>query len=370
MISDRAKAIKPSATLAISAKVRQLRANGKDVIDFGIGEPDFDTPDHIKEAAIEAIKSGFTKYTPPSGIQELKAVIKQKLKNDGCDYEISEIAVSCGAKQSLYSIMMAVLNPGDDVIVLSPYWVSYVEQIKLAGGMPVAVKPHETFHPNLELIEKAITKKARALIINSPNNPSGAVFSKDEIRGIADIAAKHNLLILSDEIYEKFIYGGKHYSPAQFAKERTIIINGVSKSYAMTGWRIGYCAGPSQVMSAIDSIQSHSANPDSIAQKAALAALKSKESKEMLEEFDRRRRYAYKRASKLFELSEPEGAFYIFPRIDGDSKEFAEMLLEKALVAVVPGEDFGSNGHIRISYATGMKNLEEGFDRIEKALES
>jgi aspartate aminotransferase len=393
MIADRLKKVAPSLTLAIDAKAKQMIKDGVDLVGFGVGEPDFNTPENIKEAGINAIKANKTRYTPASGIPELKAAVAEKFKKEnGLEYNPSDIIISCGAKHSLYNIFMAILNPGDEVIIFSPYWVSYEEQVKIADGVPVFVRLDEprNFEIDFNMLEKKITKKAKAMIVNSPSNPTGAVLSEDSLKKLADIALKHKLLIVSDEIYEKFIYNGKkHISIASFSKEvkaQTIVVNGVSKTYAMTGWRIGYLASDNkEIVSAIDNLQSHStSNPATMTQVAAIEALKTPDSvvQAMAFEFDKRRQLIMKRLDGIPGLTyvEPEGAFYIFlnfssftgktikgRKIKG-SLDLAEMLLNEAKVAVVPGIAFGSDSHFRLSYATSMANIDKGLDRIAEAL--
>ena len=393
MIADRLKKVAPSLTLAIDAKAKQMIKDGVDLVGFGVGEPDFNTPENIKEAGINAIKANKTRYTPASGIPELKAAVAEKFKKEnGLEYKLSDIIISCGAKHSLYNIFMAILNPGDEVIIFSPYWVSYEEQVKIADGVPVFVRLDEprNFEIDFNMLEKKITKKTKAMIVNSPSNPTGAVLSEDSLKKLADIALKHKLLIVSDEIYEKFIYNGKkHISIASFSKEvkaQTIVVNGVSKTYAMTGWRIGYLASDNkEIVSAIDNLQSHStSNPATMTQVAAIEALKTPDSvvQAMAFEFDKRRQLIMKRLDGIPGLTyvEPEGAFYIFlnfssftgktikgRKIKG-SLDLAEMLLNEAKVAVVPGIAFGSDSHFRLSYATSMANIDKGLDRIAEAL--
>ncbi len=378
MISGRAAGIAPSATLVLNAKVKELRKKGADIVDFGIGEPDFDTPENIKNAAIRAIKDGFTKYTAAAGVDELREAIAEKLEaENGLDYAKQQVVVSNGAKHSITNVLFAILNKGDEAVIPSPYWTSYPEMVKLADGVPVFAGT-DNFQLDARQIESAVTKKTKAIIINSPNNPTGAVFSGNALKRVAEIAADNGIYVISDEIYEKFVYGEKHMSIASFSglKDLAVVINGFSKTYAMTGWRMGYAAGPKDVMAAVSSIQSQmTSSPNSIAQMAALEALKGgKESvKEMVNEFGERRKYAVKRLEEMdgITATEPKGAFYAFPAIDSfgmSSAEFSSYLLEKASVAVVPGKDFGSDKHVRISYAVSMKNLEEGMDRIERAV--
>lgn len=390
-LSDKALSISPSLTLDITAKANRMRKSGINVIGFGAGEPDFDTPDYIKEAAISAIREGYTKYTPTSGILELKEAIVQKLKIDNnLSYDVSQIVVSNGAKQAIFNTLCAILNQGDEVIIPSPYWLSYPEMVKLAGGVPVFIDTAESnnFKITATQLEEAISDKTKAIIINSPNNPTGAVYNEDELKNIAYLAVKHNIYVISDEIYEKLIYNGKHVSIASFnegIKNLTIIINGMSKAYSMTGWRIGYSASNPEIAKLINNIQSHTtSNPNTIAQYASVAALNQGDDtiKAMVVEFKRRRDYMLQRINKIDGLKAiaPDGAFYIIinisnfigTEIDGrkinGSIDFANFLLEKAKVAVIPCLPFGNDNYIRVSYATSMNNIEEGFNRIENLL--
>jgi len=371
--------IKPSATLAINAKANELRSKGINVISYAVGEPDFDTPKHIKDAGISKILEGKTKYTPAGGIIELREQIVKKFKRDNnIDYSIDEIFVSSGAKMIIYEALLSILNPGDEVIIIEPYWVSYPEIVLLCNGVPKFVKTDENFKINTEEVEKNLTKRTKAIIINSPNNPTGAGMDEKTIREIADIAIKHNLYVISDEIYEKIVYENfKSFSIASIPemKERTITVNGFSKSYAMTGWRLGYAGAPKNIVKEMKKVemQTVSCVPYFI-QYAGVIALKSDQGcvEEMRENFEKRRNYVVRRARKIFSCNVPDGAFYIFPKFsdNGDSIKFSEFLLEKARVAVVPGIEFGKNfnNYIRISYATSMENLEKGFDAIEDAL--
>ncbi|RLA88149.1 MAG: aspartate aminotransferase [Deltaproteobacteria bacterium] len=391
-LSQKAMSIKPSATLAITAKANQMRAEGIDVISFGAGEPDFDTPEHIKKAAISAIEAGFTKYTPVGGIEELKEAIVAKLKRENkVEYDISEVLVSSGGKHSYYNVAQAMFDPGDEVIIPTPYWVSYPPIIKLAGATPVIIETSEEdgFKLSPDELKKVITKSTRALILNSPSNPSGTAYTKEELEEIANIALENNIYILSDEIYEKIIYDGfQQVSIASLSKEikdKTIILNGVSKTYAMTGWRIGYTAGPKELISAMNRIQSQStSNPSSISQKAALAALNSPQDDvyKMVEAFKERRDYIVKKLNSIpgIKCFNPIGAFYVFPNISNyfskkfngktikNSYDFTNYLLEKAKVAVVPGIEFGKEGYIRLSYATSLEKIKEGLNRLEEAV--
>lgn len=393
MISERAKKVKPSPTLAVDSKAKEMKAKGFDIVNFGVGEPDFDTPEHIKEAAIKAIKDGFTKYTAVGGIDELKEAIIEKLEKDnGLRYGKENILVSCGAKHSLYNVAQALFGPGDEIIIPAPYWVSYPDQVLLNDATPVIVETREEndFMLEPEVLKEAITPRTKALIINSPSNPTGFIYDEKSLQRIAEIALEHNLIIISDEIYEKLIYDGhRHLSIASFSdeiKQRTIVVNGLSKSHAMTGWRIGYAAGPSEIIKAMTKIQSQStSNPTSIAQKAAVAALKGPQDcvEEMRKEFEKRRNYLVEELNKIpgIYCRTPQGAFYAFPRVNEvlgkktnpyeieSSMDLSIYLLEKAQVAVVPGSAFGAEGYIRISYATSLENLSKGIDRIRRALE-
>jgi aspartate aminotransferase len=390
ILSRKAQQIKPSITLAITAKAKRMKAEGIDVIGFGAGEPDFNTPEYIQEAAIKAIKAGYTKYTPASGIIELKeAIVKKFSKDNGLKYNTSQVIVSTGAKQSLANVFAATLNPGDEVIIPVPYWVSYPELVKLEEGIPVFVETKEEngFKYTIENLEKAVTEKTKIILINSPNNPIGTVYSKEELQVIANLAKKKDILILSDEIYEKLIYGDTNHvsiaSLSEDAYKRTIVINGVSKAYSMTGWRIGYAAASEELVELMSNIQSHTtSNPNSIAQYASVAALKGDSSAmaSMVAEFKNRREYMVNKINTIDGLSciKPEGAFYVMINISkvfgkksnnielNDSISFSDELLEKEKVAVIPGIGFGMDNYIRLSYATSMENIEKGLDRIEK----
>lgn len=389
-LSKKAKSIEPSITLGITAKAKELKDSGIDVVSFGAGEPDFNTPKNIIDAAYKAMLSGKTKYTATSGVVELKQAICDKLKEDNnLEYKNSQIVVSTGAKQCLANVFMAILNPGDEVIIPVPYWVSYPELVKLADGIPVLVDAgsDNNYKYTTEALEKVVTDKTKAILLNSPNNPTGTIYNKEELAEIAEFAKRNDLLIVSDEIYEKLIYGDeKHVSIASLSEDaynRTIVINGLSKSYAMTGWRVGYSATSEEIAKLITSIQSHTtSNINSISQYAALEALTgpTEEIEKMILEFSRRRDYMVDRVSKIkdFSIIEPQGAFYVMVNvskyfgleIDGikieDSLSFSKMLLEKSKVAVIPGIGFGLEGYIRLSYATSMELIEKGLDRIEK----
>jgi aspartate aminotransferase len=392
MLSERSQKIKPSATLAIDAKAKAMKAQGLDVLNFGVGEPDFDTPEHIKEAAVKALKDGFTKYTAVGGIDELKeAIIKKLAVDNNLDYAKDEVVVSCGAKHSLYNIAQALFNPGDEIIIPVPYWVSYPDQALLNDAEPVFLPTCEqdNFLLNPEELEAKITGRTKALILNSPSNPTGFAYDRKTLESIAGIIVKHNILVISDEIYEKLVYDDtKHVSIASLdgeIKKRTIVVNGLSKSHAMTGWRIGYAAGPANIIKAMTSIQSQStSNPTSIAQKAAVAALTGPQdfTSVMRTEFDRRRRVLVDGLNAIEGIScrNPNGAFYAFPnvskfygmaagkRLINSSLDMVTYLLEEANMAIVHGEAFGDDRFIRISYATSMDIIKKGLDRMKTAL--
>lgn len=392
MLSPRVRNIKPSPTLAMDAKAKGMKAQGIDVVNFGVGEPDFDTPDNIKNAAIKAINDGFTKYTPVGGIDPLKDAILAKLKTDnGLTYERDQIVVSCGAKHTLYNIAQALYGPGDEVIIPAPYWVSYPDQVLLNDATPVIVQTREEDHFMLkpEALAAAITPKTKAIILNSPSNPTGFAYDRAALAAIAALAVKHDFYIVSDEIYEKLVYDGvQHVSIASVspeAQERTIVVNGLSKSHAMTGWRIGYAAGPKDIIKAMTNIQSQStSNPTSIAQKAAVEALTGPQDFVgiMRAEFDKRRTYLVDALNAIpgITCTKPNGAFYAFPKVSalygkkaGDrvikgSLDLALYLLEEANVALVHGEAFGNDNYIRLSYATSMENLRKGVERIAAAV--
>ncbi|MEI3337025.1 MAG: pyridoxal phosphate-dependent aminotransferase [Clostridium sp.] len=387
--SRKAKNINPSITLAITAKAKALKAEGVDVVSFGAGEPDFNTPKNIIDAAIRAMEEGKTKYTPTAGIIELREAICNKLEKDNnLKYNPNQIIVSTGAKQCLADVFMAILNPGDEVIVPTPYWVSYPELIKLADGTPVFVEANEKagYKYTIEDLEKVVTDKTKALVLNSPNNPTGTIYQKEELEVIAEFAKKHDILIISDEMYEKLIYDGeKHISIAslsQDAYERTVVINGVSKAYAMTGWRIGYAAAKEEIIKLMVSVQSHvTSNPNSIAQYASVEALNgpTDELVKMIAEFDNRRKFMVKRIGEMegLDIIYPKGAFYLMINVSSvygkaingktinSSLDFSAELLEEEKVAVIPGAAFGLDKFIRLSYATAQKDIEEGLNRIE-----
>ena len=393
-LSKKAQAVKPSSTLAITAKAKEMKANGIDVVGFGAGEPDFNTPENVCNAAISAIKEGFTKYTPASGTNELKDAISKKFKEfNGLDYAPNQIVISNGGKHSLSNIFDAILNPGDEVIIPAPYWLSYPEMVKLSDGVPVIVygKKENGYKVTAAQIQDAINESTKALVLNTPSNPTGMLYTEEELRAIADVVVKNDIFVVADEMYEYLIYGNeKHVSIASFNEEiykRTITCSGLSKSYAMTGWRIGYTGSSVEIAKLMSSIQSHAtSNPNSIAQKAALEALTGPQDtvEEMKVEFNKRRAYMYERVSKmpLVDTLEPQGAFYVFIDVsDAVEKSYkgekietaaklAEILLEDYSTAVVPCADFGFPNHIRLSYAISMEQIEKGLNRIEEFLKS
>jgi len=379
-ISERAAQLTPSLTLSIDSKAKAMKAEGIDVCGFGAGEPDFDTPEHIKAAAIEALQAGFTKYTPSAGIPELRAAIAEKLAADnGLTYRAGQVIVSNGAKHACYNAILATCQPGDEVIIPSPYWVSYPDMVRLVGAEPVIVPTMERNNWKMrpEDFENAMTPRTKMLIMNSPCNPTGSVYTREELEAIVEVASGEDIYILSDEIYEKLVYDdAKHVSIASLSKEAydlTITVNGFSKSYAMTGWRLGYLAAPEAVAKAVDSIQSHTtANPSSFSQRGALAALKGDQQPvaDMREEFDMRRNYMIDRLSKIPNVTavKPQGAFYVLLNVSQlglTSQNFADRLLSKANVAVVPGAAFGDDRTIRLSYATSIDIIKKGLDRLQ-----
>lgn len=393
ILSYKAEQIVPSSTLEITAIAKQMKKDGIDVVGFGAGEPDFDTPQHIKNAAINAINEGFSKYTPASGILELKEAICKKLKNDnGVDYDSNQIVVSNGAKHSLVNTFSAILNPLDEVIIPAPFWLSYPEMVKIAGGEPVIVKTKKenNYTVTIEELKNSLTNKTKAIVLNSPSNPTGMLYTKEQLEKIAEFVIANNLFVISDEIYEKLIYDNeKHISIASLNEDiykRTIIVNGVSKSYAMTGWRIGYTASSVEVAKLMSNMQSHAtSNPNSIAQKAALAAIKGEQScvEDMRMEFDKRRNYMFERIEKMNYVSalKPQGAFYVFVDISNllgkeingtiieDASVLAKLLLKEKNVAVIPCGGFGFDDHIRLSYAISMENIKKGLDRLEELIQ-
>ncbi len=387
-LSKKAENISPSITLEITAKAKALKNEGVDVVSFGAGEPDFNTPQNIINAAIKAMEEGKTKYTPAGGILELKEVICEKFKKDNnLEYKPSQITISTGAKQCLANVFMAILNPGDEVLIPVPYWVSYPELVKLADGVPVFVETikENNYKYTIEDLEKCVTSKTKAILLNSPNNPTGTIYHEEELKEIADFAKRHDLFIISDEIYEKLIYDNEeHISIASLNEDsykRTIVINGVSKTYAMTGWRLGYVAADEKITKLMTSIQSHmTSNVNSITQYASIEALTGSEEEveKMVKEFESRRNFMLDKLSKIDELSilRPNGAFYIMVNIEKylnttfkghniiNSVEFSKVLLDEEKVAVIPGSGFGLENYIRLSYATSMDIIEKGIDRL------
>ncbi len=380
-ISKHAASLSPSLTLAIDAKAKQMKADGLDVVGFGAGEPDFDTPQHIKDAAAKALADGFTKYTPSSGIVELRQAIAEKFKRDnGLTFKPSQIIVSCGGKHSCYNTILATCQEGDEVIIPSPYWLSYPEMVKLAGATPVVITTTDAteFKMTPDQLRAALTPRTRLVIINSPSNPTGSLYTAAELKALGDICVEKGILIMSDEIYEKLVYdGAEHASVATFSpahQEHTIIVHGFAKAYSMTGWRLGFLAAPEPIAKAIDAIQSHStSNPTSFAQKGAVAALTGPQDhiKLWLAEYAKRRSYAHQRLNSMPGVTcvNAKGAFYLFPnvaRLGLKSAEFCSRLLEQEKVAAVPGIAFGADDYIRISYATSLANIQKGLDRMEK----
>lgn len=388
-LAQRVKALTPSTTLAITAKAKELKSQGHDVIGLGAGEPDFNTPQHIIDAAVQSMNEGHTKYTPSAGLPALKKEIAAKFKKDqGIDYDPSEIIVTNGAKHGLYTLFQVLLNEGDEVIIPIPYWVSYPEQVKLAGGVPVYTegKEENEYKITPEQLAESITDKTKAVIINSPSNPTGMLYSADELKALGEVCLKHNVLIISDEIYEKLVYAGhKHTSIAELStelKEQTIIINGVSKSHSMTGWRIGYAAGNKEIIKAMTNLASHStSNPTTTAQYGSIAAYAGPQDMlhEMREAFEHRLNTIYDKLIKIPGVTciKPQGAFYLFPNVQRAAEmtgfenvdDFAGALLEEAMVAVIPGSGFGSPQNIRLSYATSLDLLEKAVERIHGFVE-
>lgn len=382
-LSERVRKVNPSPTLAITAKAKKLKSEGKDVVTFAAGEPDFDTPDSIKSAAIEAINSGFTKYTPTTGIPELKSLICEKFRKDNqVNYESKQIVVSCGAKHSIFDVMFVLVDKDEEVLIPSPYWVSYPEMVNLCEGIPRFIRTcaDNSFKITADDLTKNISSKTKLLVLNSPSNPTGCVYTKEELAKIAEICVAKKIFVISDEIYEKIIFDGlKHTSIASFGKDiydLTVTVNGLSKSHSMTGWRIGYLGGPEDIVNAISNFQDHStSNPVSISQKAAVAALSMPDtfSNEMAREFQKRRDYIINRLQGMKKISyvRPLGAFYIFCDISKtnlDSMTFCTRLLDELLIAAIPGIAFGNDGYVRLSFATSPKQIEKGMDRLESWL--
>jgi aspartate aminotransferase len=391
-LSSRVQAVKPSPTLAVTARAAEMRAAGKDVIGLGAGEPDFDTPDHIKAAAIGAINDGFTKYTPVDGTPALKQAIIDKFQRDnGFDYAMDQILVSCGGKQSFYNLAQAVLDPGDEVIIPAPYWVSYPDMSILAGGVPVLVSAgaSQQFKITAQQLKGAISEKTKLFVINSPSNPTGMAYSKEELAALGEVLKEHpRVLIATDDMYEHILWPGNEFvnilNVCPELKDRTLVLNGVSKAYSMTGWRIGYAGGPAEIIKAMKKIQSQStSNPTSISQVAAQAALEGSQTciSEMLGAFKERHDYVVDRLNTMdgIDCLPSDGTFYCFPNVEGalaklpsvkSDLEFSEYLITEAGVALVPGTAFGSAGHVRISIATSMENLQKALDRIEQVLKA
>src|SRR3984885_6748481 len=380
-LSSRANSLTPSLSLSVDSKAKAMKSEGLDVCGFGAGEPDFDTPEHIKAAAIAALESGFTKYTPSSGMPELRQAIAEKLEQDnGLNYKPSQIIVSCGAKHSCYNVILATCEPGDEVIIPSPYWLSYPEMVKLVGATPVIIETTDAteFKVTPPQLRAAITPRPRLFVLNSPSNPTGSLYSRDEIKALGDICVEKGVLIMSDEIYEKLVYDdAEHVSVASFSQahyEHTIIVHGFAKAWSMTGWRLGFLAAPEPIAKAIDAIQGHStSNPTSFAQKGGVEALTGPQDHlpKWLAEFDKRRRYAHAKLNSIPGIScvNAKGAFYLFPNISKTglkSADFCAKLLEQEKVAAVPGIAFGADDYIRLSYATSMANIEKGLDRLDR----
>lgn len=389
-LAQRVKALTPSSTLAITAKAKELRAQGHDIIGLGAGEPDFNTPQYIIDAAAKSMNEGHTKYTPSAGLPALRKAIAEKIKRDqGIDYDASEIIVTVGGKHALYTLFQVILDEGDEIIIPTPYWVSYPEQVKLAGGVPVFVEGSEEneFKITPSQLEQAISGRTKAVVINSPSNPTGMVYTEDELRELGKVCLEHNILIISDEIYEKLVYGNnKHISIAQLSpelKEQTIMINGLAKSHSMTGWRIGFAAGNKEIITAMTNLASHStSNPTTTAQYGAIAAYSGSEEtvEEMRKAFEERLNVIYDKLIQIpgFTCIKPQGAFYLFPNVKKaaeltgyeNTDEFAAALLEKAKVAVIPGSGFGAPDNIRLSYATSLELLEQAVERMKQFVES
>jgi len=391
-LSKLAQKLKPSATVTITAKAKALKAQGIDVIGFGAGEPDFDTPNNIKKSAISAINSGFTKYTAPGGIDKIKEAIIERIKKDyDIEYEKPEIIVSCGAKHILYNLTQVLIDDGDEVIIPAPYWVTYPEQVKIAGGAPVIINTNEKsgFKISAKDLEEKINERTKAIILNYPSNPTGSTYTKNELQSIVNIALDSDLIIITDEIYDKIIYGNTKHTPipslSKKAKENSILVNGVSKAYSMTGWRIGYAAGNRDVIKAMNNLQGQcTSNPVTISQYAAIEAFEGSqdEVEKMRKEFEIRKDYIVNELNKIDGINcfEPQGAFYVFPNVSNfygkkyedktitGSLDFTEFLLEVAKVAVVPGIEFGADSYIRISFAVSDKEIKEGISRISTSL--
>ncbi|MFO7888144.1 MAG: pyridoxal phosphate-dependent aminotransferase [Eubacteriales bacterium] len=392
MFSSRVGSMKPSATIEITSKIAELKKDGIEIIGFNIGEPDFDTPENIREKAKEGLDLGHTRYTPAAGTIELREEIAKKLYvENNLKYTYNDIIVSNGAKQSIMNALLTLCEKGDEVIIPSPYWVSYIEMVKLTGAKPVLVQLDErdNFKLDIEKINNTITPKTRCIMLNSPNNPTGAIYSENQLREIGEICVDNDIYILADEIYEKLIYDGEEHisigTLSEEIKDKTILINGVSKTYAMTGWRIGYAAGPRDIIKAMSDLQGHmTSGPNAPAQYASLEALCNTEKsvEVMVKEFDRRRKYIVDRLNSIegITCNLPKGAFYVMPNVKGfygkssgsfkieNSMDLTNYLLEEAKIAVAPGEAFGINNNIRIAYSNSMENIEKGMDQMERAL--
>jgi len=392
VLSSNVRKVKPSITLAISAKAKAMKAEGIDVVTLSTGEPDFDTPKHIRDAAVRAMDEGFTRYTPASGIRELKEAVCEKFERDnGLRYEPSQVIINCGAKHSVFLAVFVLTEPGDEVLIPSPYWVSYPEMVRLAGGTPVIVECSEESGMKMtpDRLKSALTPRTKLLILNTPSNPTGVVYDGGELEELAEIIVESGIYVISDEVYEKLVYDDvRHVSIASFSGgifERTVTVNGVSKAYCMTGWRIGFTAGPKEIIEGMATVQSQeTSNPSSISQRAALAALTGPHDflVPMLEEYDRRRRYVVDRLNDMegVECVEPKGAFYVFPNVSGvygrrskgrtidSSVALCEYMLEEQNIAMVPGAGFGADANVRISYAASMEALEKALDRFESGL--
>lgn len=383
-ISRRAASLSPSLTLAVDSKAKQMKAEGQDVVGFGAGEPDFDTPQHIKDAAIKALNEGFTKYTPASGTPELRQAIAEKFKlENGLEYKPSQVIVSCGGKHSCFNVIMATCQEGDEVVIPAPYWLSYPEMVKLAGAHPVIIHTTDAteFKITPDALRAAITPRTRLFVLNSPSNPTGSVYTPDEIKALGDVCVEKGVLIMSDEIYEHLLYdGARHRGVATFSREHyehTIVVHGFAKAWSMTGWRLGFLAAPEPIAKAIDAIQSHStSNPTSFAQKGAVAALKGPQThlQTWLAEFSKRRTFAWQKLNSMRGVScvNAKGAFYLFPNIAKtglNSTDFCARLLEQEKVAAVPGIAFGADKYVRLSYATSMANIEKGLERMARFCE-
>ena len=393
-LSEKALAVKPSSTLAITAKANQMKKMGMDLVGFTAGEPDFDTPEHICRAAKRAIDEGFTRYTPASGIMELKEAIVKKFRGfNNLTYTTDQIVISNGGKHVLTNVFTAIINPGDEVIIPAPYWLSYPEIVKLADGVPVIVNgaKENLYKVTVEQLEAAVTPKTKALVLNSPNNPTGMIYYRDELEAIAEFVVGHDIYVVSDEIYENLFYSSQgHISIGSLGDEifrRTITVNGLAKSYAMTGWRIGYCGAPKDIAAVMSSVQSHqTSNPNSIAQKAAVAALAGDQTcvREMNDAYDERRKYIYERvnSNKYLSAYEPKGAFYVFVdasgligksykgRIIKDAADVGDILISDYYVAIIPCADFGFPDHFRLSYAISQDKIKKGMDRIDAFTEA